>query len=243
MDDVTLLSWIERGQNIAALLVALGVAGEFALGYMAGPARKRIDAARDSEIVQLTNESAKAGERAAQIEQDNIKLRNDLNRSSSDLATKQTELATEQRKTAEAQLALEKLVQEKTQPRGVPPDEVFLKPFKVSPSLKPLRLVILYQKGQQETGMFADNLWINLSRTNWVPERPKGVDNLLDIPGATVPTEIIVVTNGHEQRWSDITRSEIALLQALNTLNRPMHQTYDEDLPDGTVEILIAPRL
>jgi hypothetical protein len=74
MDDATLLSWIERGQNFAALLVAIGVAGEFLLGFMAGPARKRVDAARDAEIVQLMNGSAKAGERAAQLEQSNIKL-------------------------------------------------------------------------------------------------------------------------------------------------------------------------
>lgn len=68
MDDPTLLSWIERGQNVAALLVAIGVAGEFALGFMAGPARRRVDAARDAEMIQLTAESANASERAANAE-------------------------------------------------------------------------------------------------------------------------------------------------------------------------------
>jgi hypothetical protein len=68
VNDPTLLSWIERGQNIAALLVAIGVAGEFALGFMASPARRRIEAARESEMVRLTNESAKASERAANAE-------------------------------------------------------------------------------------------------------------------------------------------------------------------------------
>ena len=68
MDDPTLLSWIERGQNIAALLVAIGVAGEFALGFMAGPARRRVDAAREAEMVRLTTESARASERAANAE-------------------------------------------------------------------------------------------------------------------------------------------------------------------------------
>jgi hypothetical protein len=57
VDDPTLLSWIEKGQNIAALLVAIGVAAEFVLGFMANPARKRVDHAKDSEIVRLTNES------------------------------------------------------------------------------------------------------------------------------------------------------------------------------------------
>src|SRR5215467_4600930 len=78
MDDVTLLSWIDKGQNIAALLVAIGVAGEFLLGFMAGPARKRVEAAREAEIVQLRDDTAKAGERAAQLEQSNIKLQINL---------------------------------------------------------------------------------------------------------------------------------------------------------------------
>lgn len=50
MDDPTLLSWIERGQNIAALFVAIGVTGEFVLGFMAGPARRRVDATREAEV-------------------------------------------------------------------------------------------------------------------------------------------------------------------------------------------------
>jgi len=57
MDDPTLLSWIERGQNIAALLVALGVAAEFVLGFMAGPARRRVDQAKDAEMVRLVDSS------------------------------------------------------------------------------------------------------------------------------------------------------------------------------------------
>jgi hypothetical protein len=58
VDDSTLLSWIERGQNIAALLVAIGVAAEFALGFMAGPARHRVDQAKDAEMARLQNDSA-----------------------------------------------------------------------------------------------------------------------------------------------------------------------------------------
>src|ERR1700688_627267 len=66
MDDATLVSWIERGQNIAALLVAIGVAAEFALGFMAGPARHRVDQAKDAEMIRLTAESHTAGEKAAE---------------------------------------------------------------------------------------------------------------------------------------------------------------------------------
>ena len=65
MDDPTLLSWIDKGQNIAALLVAIGVAAEFLLGYIAGPARRRIDQAKDAEIVRLTAEAADANRRAS----------------------------------------------------------------------------------------------------------------------------------------------------------------------------------
>ena len=57
MDDPTLLSWIDKGQNIAALLVAVGVAVEFVLGFIAGPARRRIDQAKDAEMVRLVSNS------------------------------------------------------------------------------------------------------------------------------------------------------------------------------------------
>jgi hypothetical protein len=75
MDDPTLLSWIEKGQNIAALLVAIGVAAEFALGFMAGPARHRTEQAKDAEIVRLTDKAGSAYEHASEVEQENIKLR------------------------------------------------------------------------------------------------------------------------------------------------------------------------
>lgn len=64
MDDPTLLSWIERGQNWAALLVAIGVAAEFLLGFMAGPARRRVDQAKDAEILRLTNETGELHKQA-----------------------------------------------------------------------------------------------------------------------------------------------------------------------------------
>ena len=57
MDDPTLLSWIEKGQNIAALLVAVGVAAEFVLGFIAGPARRRVDQTKDAEMVRLVDNS------------------------------------------------------------------------------------------------------------------------------------------------------------------------------------------
>lgn len=67
MDDATLLSWIERGQNLAALLVAIGVAGEFLLGFMAGPARHRLEEAKDANVLRLTSESAALTREAAAL--------------------------------------------------------------------------------------------------------------------------------------------------------------------------------
>jgi hypothetical protein len=66
MDDVTLLSWIERGKNFAALLVAVGVGAEFVLGFMAGPPRNHISEAKDTEIRTV-------GERA--LEKEAVSLR------------------------------------------------------------------------------------------------------------------------------------------------------------------------
>jgi hypothetical protein len=66
MDDPTLLSWIERGQNFAALLVAIGVAAEFVLGFMAGPARHRVDQIKDAEMIRLVDNSASLEKGAAE---------------------------------------------------------------------------------------------------------------------------------------------------------------------------------
>jgi len=54
MADVELLAWINTGKNIAALLVAVGVAGEFAGDWISGPINCRIDAARQQEMARLT---------------------------------------------------------------------------------------------------------------------------------------------------------------------------------------------
>ena len=75
MDDPTLLSWIEKGQNIATLLVAVGVAAEFALGFIAGPARRRVDETNHEEILRLTNGSAVLEKEAAQLRKDAEQLK------------------------------------------------------------------------------------------------------------------------------------------------------------------------
>ena len=66
MTDEALLYWIERGQLIAALLVAVGVAGEFVLQFAARPITKRIDAGRETELARLRRETE--NERLARVQ-------------------------------------------------------------------------------------------------------------------------------------------------------------------------------
>src|SRR5690349_8196343 len=56
--------------NICALLVAVGVAGEFFGNWIAGPIRKRLDAGKDQEIARLNKQAGDAFEQAANAEKD-----------------------------------------------------------------------------------------------------------------------------------------------------------------------------
>src|SRR5712691_8122020 len=58
------LSWIETGKIIAALLVAIGVAGEFLGDFLAKPLERKLEAARQAELVQLRKETAEANQKA-----------------------------------------------------------------------------------------------------------------------------------------------------------------------------------
>jgi len=85
MNDPTVLAWIERGKTLAALLVAIGVAGEFVGDWIAAPIRRRIDVAKEAEIAALNKDAGeareaagKAMERAAALELETLKLRKDL---------------------------------------------------------------------------------------------------------------------------------------------------------------------
>jgi hypothetical protein len=75
MDDVTLLSRVERGQNFAALLVAIGVGAEFVLGFMVGPPRNRISEPKDTEIRTVGERAAQADLRAGALEKEAASLR------------------------------------------------------------------------------------------------------------------------------------------------------------------------
>src|SRR6266567_1771290 len=70
------LSWVERGQLVAAFLVALGVAMEFIGSWIGSRLHRTIEDARTAEVARLNNdterlraEAAKASERAALTEE------------------------------------------------------------------------------------------------------------------------------------------------------------------------------
>ena len=57
MGDAELLAWINTGKNIAALLVAIGVAGEFTGDWISGPINRRLERARQDEMARLVASS------------------------------------------------------------------------------------------------------------------------------------------------------------------------------------------
>lgn len=128
MDDPTLLSWIERGQNIAALLVAIGVAAEFALGFVAGPARRRVDQAKDAEMVRLKNDSAsfeldiaKANKGAADALERAAKAEENLGNAKKDAALA-LQHAADANRIAEEERLKRVQIEEKMKPRSLKPD-------------------------------------------------------------------------------------------------------------------------
>lgn len=69
------LSWIERGNAIALLLVAIGVGYEFVADRLAAPLRKTIEATREVELEQLRKDTAEAKRKQTEAEHDLEELR------------------------------------------------------------------------------------------------------------------------------------------------------------------------
>lgn len=91
MDDARLLSFIEKGEIVAAFLVVIGVAGEFMGSYLARPIRRRMDEARATEMAALTKASSEATERAEKLVADNLAVRGtvaDLEKQAADARTR-----------------------------------------------------------------------------------------------------------------------------------------------------------
>jgi hypothetical protein len=77
VDDPTLLSWIDTGRLIAAFMVALGVAGEFAGEYVARPINRRIEAVRTEGTARLNKQASEAQRQAAEVSERAGKLEKD----------------------------------------------------------------------------------------------------------------------------------------------------------------------
>lgn len=65
MEDAKLLSWIETGQLVAALLVAVGVAGEFVGSFWAKPIRERMEQAQALRMKKLEADGIEANKASA----------------------------------------------------------------------------------------------------------------------------------------------------------------------------------
>jgi hypothetical protein len=67
VNDVTWLLWIDRGKTVATFLVAIGVAAEFAFAWIEGPARKRLDDAKEVRIAEAEARAAEANREASEL--------------------------------------------------------------------------------------------------------------------------------------------------------------------------------
>lgn len=157
MDDNTLLLWIDRGKNLAALLVVIGVAGELLGDFLAGPARKRQEESRKLEIAGLTKKAGEADQKAEgfrlQIAQANERAAN---------AEKETARL---KRTAEDERIARVRIEERMAPRRITSkqhDEFVsvLIPYSGS-------VVGLEQLGEKEATTFAEDILNVLSDSGW----------------------------------------------------------------------------
>lgn len=159
MDDPTLLSWIERGQLIAALLVAIGVAGEFVLGFMAGPARHRVDQAKDAEMSRLVDSSRTLEKHVADAK--------------AEMSKQQTRAATAEKELLD--------LKERIKPRRLSDQQCtdFVKTLKTSPNE-----VVDFgytSAGGDETFNFARQLLPLFEEAGWTVRNEASISNRLDI--------------------------------------------------------------
>lgn len=138
-----MLSRIEWAMNVSLFLVAVGVAGEFIGNQIAGPIRKRVDAAKEAEIARLNKEAGEARKAAGEA----------------------MERAAALEKQAEAERLARMKIEERLAWRRIGPKEhsVFvaaLKPFAGS-------TVEITKLGDSEAGQFADDIIGILAEAGW----------------------------------------------------------------------------
>jgi hypothetical protein len=66
VDDAAFLLWMGRVRTVSALMVAIGVAGEFLGDWLSDPARHRTEAAREAEVAHLNSVAATAQQAAGE---------------------------------------------------------------------------------------------------------------------------------------------------------------------------------
>lgn len=142
-----MLSRIEWAMNVSLFLVAVGVAGEFIGNQIAGPIRKRVDAAKEAEIARLNKEAGEARKAAGEA----------------------MERAAALEKQAEAERLARMKIEERLAWRRIGPKEhsVFvaaLKPFAGS-------TVEITKLGDSEAGQFADDIIGILAEAGWTDRK------------------------------------------------------------------------
>lgn len=142
MDDPTKLLWIERAMNISALLVAIGVSGEFIGNWIAGPIRKRLDTAKEAEIARLNKEAGNARKEAGEAVE---------------RAAKTEKQAAELNKKAEEERLARLRIEEHFSPRRISEKQAEELIAALAP-MKGKNLSVLIIPGDAETSSFADRI-------------------------------------------------------------------------------------
>jgi hypothetical protein len=147
-------------------------------------------------------------------------------------------LAIQQERAAKAETELE-LVKKKQEPRGIP-SEQFIATLKKAP---PGKAVVEYVAGFPETQEFATNLSMHLRMANWdVPNGPVGTNP------KTVSAGVLIVPRNikdlEPSSFANPSTTVGALAKALGDLGfLAGGGGVDSNLPEGTIRIIVGPRL
>jgi hypothetical protein len=215
MDDVTLLSWIDRGRTLSFLLVAVGVVGEFLVDRISGPIIKRRDAAQQAEIARLNKDAGEARKSASEAIERAAKL--------------EKEAAELNRKAEEERLARVKL-EEYNAPRRITDKQAEILLGELKP-LKGKKLVLMTLVGDPETSAFAQRLFALLKSAELDVASSSGM--------MTITPSGLSLTIG-TNRESDAEVIGNALIKA-GIASKPIQAQIDQQNPD-TLVLVVAPK-
>jgi hypothetical protein len=237
MDDVTLLSWIDRGRTLAYLLVAVGVVGEFLVDRVSGPIIKRRDEAQRAEIARLTNETERARESAAKAEAQATSAGEGTAKAlanaagANERASKlELEAAQQRERAAKAEHDLLEL-QQRMAPRHISPAQA----TKLSNDLKPLvgkRVAVFIFAGMPENETFGNELASALKKVGLQVDIQPG----MRFGGAAQPGISLAIG---KNRFADANILANAFADA-DIAPKPVPAENAGD--DDTLQIFVAPR-